>query len=323
MKKPLVVLTGPTAVGKTKASIGLAKAIGGEIISADSMQIYKYMNIGSAKILPEEMGGIRHHLIDELDPSEEFHVVRFQQMAKAAVKKIYANGHIPVVVGGTGFYIQALLYDIDFTEDDGNKEIRRSLSAFADTYGAQALHERLRRVDSESAEIIHANNVKRVIRALEYYELTGQKISEHNKEERQKDSPYEYIYFVLNDERSSLYERINMRADLMIKKGLVDEVNFLKRKGYTKDMVSMQGLGYKEIFDYLDGECSLEEAVYRIKRDTRHFAKRQITWFKREKNVIWIDKKANGYDEKRILDTMLKHMEGVLCCEDYLAGPGF
>lgn len=321
MKRPLVVLTGPTAVGKTKASIGLAKKIGGEIISADSMQVYKYMDIGSAKILPEEMEGIPHYLIDELEPEEEFHVVRFQQMAKAAMENIYANGHIPIIVGGTGFYIQALLYDIDFTEDNGNRQIRTDLSAFAHEHGAQALHDRLAAVDPQSAEIIHANNIKRVIRALEYYELTGQKISEHNERERQKESPYQFAYFVLNDERAALYERINARVDLMLEKGLVEEVKFLKNKGYTSDMVSMQGLGYKEIFDYLEGKASLEEAVYRIKRDTRHFAKRQITWFKREKDVIWIDKKSYGYDEADILDAMMKHLEGILCYEDYSGDP--
>ncbi len=323
MKRPLVVLTGPTAVGKTKASIGLAKAIGGEIISADSMQVYKYMNIGSAKILPEEMEGIPHYLVDVLEPSEEFHVVRFQQMAKDAVEQIYANGHIPIVVGGTGFYIQALLYDIDFTQDDGNKEIRKRLSEFVQKHGAEALHDKLRCIDPKSAEVIHANNVKRVIRAVEYYELTGERISEHNERERQKESPYQFVYFVLNDDRENLYDRINLRVDQMMEKGLVEEVRFLKEKGYTSDMVSMQGLGYKEIFDYLEGKCSLDEAVYRIKRDTRHFAKRQITWFKREKDIIWIDKKAENYDEKRILDTMLKHLEGVLCYEDYLEVPDF
>jgi len=314
MKKPLVVLTGATAVGKTKTSIGLAKAIGGEIISADSMQIYKYMDIGSAKIRPEEMEGIPHYLVDELEPSEEFHVVRFQEMAKAAVEKIYAHGHIPIVVGGTGFYIQALLYDIDFAENDGDTAFRRELEAYAKEHGAQALHERLRTVDPESADAIHANNVKRVIRALEYFRQTGEKISCHNERERKKGSPYNFIYFVLTDERQHLYDRINRRVDAMLAGGLVDEVRMLKNKGYSKRMVSMQGLGYKEILAYLDGEYSLDEAVYRIKRDTRHFAKRQITWFKREKDVIWIDKMAYNYDEEKILNTILGYMEGVLCC---------
>lgn len=315
MKKPLIILTGPTAVGKTKASIGLAKAIGGEIISADSMQVYKHMDIGSAKICPEEMEGIPHYLIDVLEPSEEFHVVRFQEMAKAAMEKIYANGHIPIVVGGTGFYIQALLYDIDFTENEKDVRLRQSLAAYEKEYGAGALHERLRSVDPEAAEAIHENNVKRVIRALEYFEKTGEKISEHNEKERAKSSPYRFAYFVLNDEREHLYEKINLRVDQMMEAGLVEEVRALRDKGYKAGDVSMQGLGYKEILAYLGGTLSLEEAVYTIKRDTRHFAKRQITWFKREKDVIWIDKRSCDYDEKKILSTMLKHLEGVLCYE--------
>ena len=305
MKRPLIILTGPTAVGKTKASISLAKAIGGEIISADSMQVYKEMDIGSAKIRPEEMEGIPHYLVDVLEPDEEFHVVRFQQMAKEAMAKIYAARHIPIVVGGTGFYIQALLYDIDFTENDGDTAFRTEMEEFAAEHGADALHDKLREVDPVSADTIHANNVKRVIRALEFYHQTGKKISEHNEEERQKDSPYDFVYFVLNDERSNLYDRINLRVDLMVKEGLLEEVNALKNKGYTKDMVSMQGLGYKEVLDYLDGEISFKEAIYRIKRDTRHFAKRQITWFKRERCVTWINKQEFDYNEDAILAEML------------------
>lgn len=317
MKKPLIILTGPTAVGKTKASIGLAKAIGGEIISADSMQVYKDMDIGSAKIRPEEMEGVPHYLVDVLEPTEEFHVVRFQQMAKQAMEQIYANGHIPIVVGGTGFYIQALLYDIDFTENDGDYEYREQLESYAKVHGAEALHEKLREVDPASADTIHANNVKRVIRALEFYQQTGTQISEHNEKEREKDSPYDFRYFVLTDDRKNLYDRINRRVDQMVDEGLLAEVKALKEKGYTKDMVSMQGLGYKEILEYLDGEISMEEAIYKIKRDTRHFAKRQLTWFKREREVIWIDKQACNYDETIILNTMRKHMEGIRCFEDY------
>lgn len=305
MKRPLIILTGPTAVGKTKASIGLAKALNGEIISADSMQVYKYMDIGSAKIRPEEMQGIRHYLIDELEPDEEFHVVKFQQMAKQAMKEIYAKGKIPIVVGGTGFYIQALLYDIDFTKSNEDSAYRQELEELAAEKGAEHLHEMLREVDSASAETIHANNIKRVIRALEFYQQTGEKISEHNEQERAKESPYDFCYFVLNDDRDKLYERINLRIDQMLKEGLVEEVQSLKDKGYTRDMVSMQGLGYKEILDYLNGDCTLEEAIYILKRDTRHFAKRQLTWFRREREVIWIDKQTYHYDEHKILEAML------------------
>ena len=296
MKRPMIILTGPTAVGKTKASIALAKSIGGEIISADSMQVYKDMDIGSAKIRPEEMQGVPHYLIDELNPDEEFHVVRFQEMAKQAMEKIYANGHVPIVVGGTGFYIQALLYDIDFTESNEDSAYREELEQIAKERGAEYLHEELRKVDEKSAETIHANNVKRVIRALEFFKQTGQKISEHNEAERAKESPYAFCYFVLTDERSNLYDRIDKP----------EEVKRLKERGYTKDMVSMQGLGYKELLEYLDGNCTLEEAVYILKRDTRHFAKRQLTWFRRERDVIWIDKKQYNYDETQIVNAMIE-----------------
>lgn len=309
MKKPIIILTGPTAVGKTKASIGLAKAVGGEIISADSMQIYKYMDIGSAKIRPEEMQGVKHYLVDELEPSEEFHVVRFQQMTKQAMEEIYAKGKIPIVVGGTGFYIQALLYDIDFTKNEEDTVYRKELETLANEKGAVYLHEMLRTVDPESADSIHANNVKRVIRALEFYKLTGKKISEHNEKERSKESPYAFCYFVLNDDRKLLYDRIDQRIDKMLEEGLLEEVTALKNKGYTKDMVSMQGLGYKEILDYLNGECTLEEAIYILKRDTRHFAKRQLTWFRRERDVIWIDKNKYDHDEEKILEVMLSYVK--------------
>lgn len=307
-KKPLIILTGPTAVGKTKASIGLAKAVDGEIISADSMQVYRHMDIGSAKIKPEEMEGIPHHLIDVLEPDDEFHVVKFQQLAKKAMREIWERGHIPIVTGGTGFYIQALLYDIDFDENEKEDACRKEPEAYAREHGAEALHEKLALVDPASAEMIHPNNIKRVIRALEFYEQTGKRISEHNETQRQRESPYAFAYFVLTDDRAHLYERINRRVDQMIEEGLVNEVQALKDKGYTKQLVSMQGLGYKEILDYLDGNCTLEEAIYTIKRDTRHFAKRQLTWFKRERDVIWINKQSFGYDAEQILDEMLSKL---------------
>ena len=301
----LVIITGPTAVGKTEISIELAKAINGEIISADSIQVYKYMDIGSAKIKKEEMDGVRHHLIDVLDPEEEFHVVRFQQMAKEAMKEIYAAGHIPIIAGGTGFYIQALLYDIDFSEENEDMSIRNALEALAETRGAEYLHEELARVDPESAEQIHANNVKRVIRALEYYRMHGEKISLHNENERQKTSPYDFFYFVLTHDRQVLYDRIEKRIDLMLRQGLVEEVRGLMAKGYDKNLVSMQGLGYKEILAYLDREMPLEEAVRILKRDTRHFAKRQLTWFRRELETLWINKDEFGYDDGKMLEYML------------------
>ena len=304
-KEPLVILTGPTAVGKTKLSIALAKAIGGEIISADSMQVYRHMDIGSAKIRLEEMEGIPHYLVDVLEPWEEFHVVRFQQMAKEAMKKIREHGHIPILVGGTGFYIQAIVKDIDFTENEASP-YREELTRLAEEKGADFLYEKLQKVDPKSAQIIHAHNVKRIIRALEFYQMTGKKISEHNTEQREKSSPYQFVYFVLQDERAKLYKRIEARIDEMLQDGLIEEVTALKEMGLKRGMVSMQGLGYKEILAYLDGECTLEEAVEILKRDTRHFAKRQITWFKREEEVIWLDKGKFAYQEEQILEAMLQ-----------------
>jgi len=307
--KPLIILTGPTAVGKTELSIALAKSIGGEIISADSMQVYKFMDIGTAKIRPDEMQGVPHHLIDILEPDVAFNVAMFKELAKAAVEEIYSRGHIPIVVGGTGFYIQALLYDIDFSEEDSNVSIRKELEDIVGEKGAEYLHELLREVDPESAEQIHANNVKRVIRALEYYRMHGEKISVHNAAERRKKSPYDFLYFVLTNDRKVLYDRIEKRIDKMIEEGLISEVDNLLKKGYDNSLVSMQGLGYKELIPYLKEECSLEEAIYILKRDTRHFAKRQLTWFRRERDVRWLDKSQVSSEEeilKDILNTINK-----------------
>ena len=309
MKQPLVILTGPTAVGKSDLSIKLAKQINGEIISADSMQVYRGMDIGSAKIRPEEMQGIRHYLIDELDPKEPFHVVKFQELAKKYMKEIWRRGQTPILVGGTGFYIQAVLYDIDFTENGEDDSYRRELERIAVEKGADFLHQMLITVDPQAAMQIHANNIKRVIRALEFYHETGTQISQHNEQERQKVSPYNAAYFVLNDDRSAIYQRINRRVDLMMEAGLVEEVERLRKSGCTRDMVSMQGLGYKEILDYLEGICPLEEAVYTIKRDTRHFAKRQLTWFKRERDVIWVQRDVWEQNENAMLEFMLRTLE--------------
>ena len=303
----LIVLTGPTAVGKTSLSIALARAVEGEIISADSMQVYKHMDIGSAKIKKEEIEGIPHYLIDVLEPDEEFHVVRFQEMAKEAMKEIYSKGKIPILTGGTGFYIQAVVKDIDFSQDTEKSSVRERLENLAQEKGGEYLHELLAQRDPESAEKIHPNNIKRVIRALEYYELTGEKISLHNEREGEKVSPYNTAYFVLSDHRERLYEKIDRRVDQMLDEGLVEEVRRLAQMGYTRDMVSMQGLGYKEILAYLEGEYSLEEAVYVLKRDTRHFAKRQLTWFRREKDVIWVKKPDFDYDDKKILEYILEN----------------
>ncbi len=314
-QKPMVILTGPTAVGKSALSVALAQKIGGSVISADSMQVYQYMDIGSAKITPKEMEGIRHDLVDVLNPKEEFHVVRFQQMAKDALEQIYAANKIPVIVGGTGFYIQALLYDIDFTKQECDSEYRKHLELIAKERGPKALHQMLAAVDLQASEEIHPNNVRRVIRALEFYRQSGEKISEHNKKEHAKQSPYNFAYFVLNEDRAKLYERIDKRVDTMIESGLIEEVKALRQMGCTRDMVSMQGLGYKEIFAYLEGHSSLEDAVCKIKLETRHFAKRQLTWFKRERDVIWLTKENYANDSGLILDKMLTILEekNIIC----------
>ena len=288
MKQPLIIITGPTAVGKTEASILLAKKINGEIISADSMQVYKGMDIGTAKITKDEMMGVPHHLIDILSPEQDFNVYTFQQLAKTAVDDICSRGKIPILAGGTGFYIQALLYGISFKEEANT--YRLELEKILEEKGNLYLHAMLEEVDPASANIIHPNNIKRVIRALEFYQETGEPISKHNETERQKESQFQSAYFVLNMPREQLYERINLRIDKMLADGLLQEVTTLKKMGVKKEMTSMQGIGYKEVLDYLNGETSYEEMVYLLKRDTRHFAKRQITWFKREKDVIWMDK---------------------------------
>lgn len=304
-KKPLIILAGPTAVGKTETSIGLAKAVSGEIISADSMQVYRHMDIGSAKIKLEEMQGIPHYLIDELDPQEEFNVVLFQKLAKKYMEEIYAKGKIPILVGGTGFYIQSVLYDIDFTDNDADNSYRSELEELAKEKGAEHLHRMLKKVDEKSAREIHANNIKRVIRALEYFKQTGKPISEHNEEERQKKSPYNFAYFVLNDERATVYDRINKRVDIMFEQGLVAEVEQLMKMGCKREMVAMQGLGYKEVIDYLEGRYTLEETKEIIQKETRHFAKRQLTWFRREEDVIWVNKNELQHSDEKILQYML------------------
>lgn len=332
-KKPLVILAGPTAVGKTALSIALAKALGAEIVSADSMQAYRHMDIGSAKVTQEEMEGVPHHLIDVLEPTESFNVVAFQRLAREAISGIHGRGRIPILVGGTGFYIQAALYDIDFTEEDGNSSpdgahaeivsqspdsdspsrsfsskedsgLRRSLQELAEKEGPEALFARLKAVDPASCEAIHAHNVKRVIRAIEFYEKTGTRISDHNEAQRKKDSPYRFVYFVLNDRREEIYRRIDERVDAMMAAGLLEEVRALQAMGCRADMVSMQGLGYKQLMAHLCGELSLEGAVCRIKRDSRHFAKRQITWFKREKEVIWVEKSEFDQGSQGMLEAM-------------------
>ena len=303
--KDLIVLTGPTAVGKTSLSIMLAKKIGGEIISADSMQVYKYMDIGTAKITEEEKSGVPHFMIDELDPDEEFNVTIFKNKVMQYISEIKNRGNIPIIVGGTGFYIQSVIYDINFAEYGDDSDIRKKYEKIAETFGNSELHKKLYEVDKEYAESVSENNVKKVIRALAFYEMTGEKLSEHNAKERERVSPFDFAYFVLTMDREKLYQRIDQRVDKMFEMGLVKEVEGLLKKGYNREMVSMQGIGYKEVIDYLNGKTGLYECMEIIKRDTRHFAKRQLTWFKREKIVNYIDKEEFATDEK-CLKEMLK-----------------
>ncbi len=304
--KNLVVITGPTAVGKTDISIKLAKEINGEIISADSIQVYKDLNIGSAKITEDEMDGVKHYLIDVLEPTDDFDIYTFKQMAEDTIEEIYAKGKVPIIVGGTGFYIQSVLYDVDFEETEVDMEYRKELEELAKIYGNEYVHKMLEEVDPEYAAGIHPNNLKRVIRALEFYHENNIPLSEHNAEQKENESPYNFAYYVLNDDRYVLYDRINKRVDLMFEKGLVDEVKSL---GLDKTNQSMQGIGYKEVLEYLNDNLSLEETKELIKKNTRHFAKRQLTWFRHEKVVQMIDYRDFDRNVNKVLAFMLKDLE--------------
>ena len=307
-KDKLIILAGPTASGKTSVSIDLAKRIGGEIISADSMQVYRGMDVGTAKIKADEMQGVKHYLINVLDPTEDFNIVKFQNMVKYSIEEIKRNGHIPILVGGTGFYIQSVIYDIDFDTQDDNGDIRKALEEEYDKMGANFMYEKLKKIDSVSAENIHKNNKKRIIRAIEYFLINNALISAHNESQRKKDSPYDFRFFVLNPPRDILYDRINQRVEKMVEEGLVGEVKDLKNAGLSIENISMQGIGYKEILEYLDGEITLDEAIDNIKQNTRHMAKRQVTWFKREKDVIYINPFEFENNEK-IVDYMVEKID--------------
>lgn len=307
MKKPVVIISGPTAVGKSELSIALAKKTCGEIVSADSMQVYKGMDIGTAKLTEEEMRGIKHHLIDILEPSEDFNVVRFKELSKAAMEEIYGRECLPILTGGTGFYIQSVLYDIDFKEHGENE--RKALEEYASMYGGESLYGILKSEDPLTAKSIHPNNIKKVIRAIEFHRETGTSLVLHNEEQRRRESPYNFAYFVLTCGRKKLYERIDKRVELMMEQGLLEEVTALKERGIDKKHTSMAGLGYRQLYDYLEGRCSLSDAVDRIKTETRHFAKRQLTWFRREKDVIWLNKDEFLQTDEQlefIIDHLLK-----------------
>ena len=288
MNFPLITISGPTACGKTAVSVELAKIIDGEIISADSMQVYKYMDIGTAKITNDEMQGIKHYLIDILMPDEEFSIAVFQKMAKEAMAEIYAKHKMPILVGGTGFYVNGLIYDNDFTPGEKDDKMRLELEKRAEEKGNDYVHNILKVLDPEYAKTVHPNNLKRVIRAIEYCKDTGEKFSDYNAREKLREPAYNVKNFILNMDREVLYSRIEKRIDIMIEMGLVNEVKSLIEK-YPTNLVSMKGLGYKEIIGYLKGEYSLEEAIYILKRDTRHFARRQLTWFKHQSNGEWVD----------------------------------
>lgn len=309
MKKPLIVIAGPTASGKTSLSVALAHKINGEIISVDSMQVYKGMDIGTAKVRIDETKGIKHHLIDICKPDEPFNIHIFQKKAKEAIEDILKRGKIPILVGGTGFYIQSIVYDIQFEDTNDDDGYRSYLESVVQEKGTEYLHNMLKKVDPDSSVTIHPNNVKRVIRALEFYHQTGTCISKHNIEQEEKESPYNLLFYVLNMDRHTLYKRIDNRVDQMFEEGLVEEVKRLYALGYTQNLVSMQGLGYKEILRFIDGEYDLETANYIIKRDTRHFAKRQLTWFRREKDVKWLEVDKYGFDTEKILSKIIKDIE--------------
>ena len=305
--KKIIIISGPTAVGKTNISINLAKRINGEIISADSMQVYKGMDIGSAKITKEEMCGIEHHLIDILEPHENFDVSIFQKLAKDAIEEIASRGKVPIIVGGTAFYIQALLYGIDFTEENHDTSFREYLNGKSE----DELYDCLKRVDPEYAVTTHKNNKKRVVRALEYNHFTGKKFSDYNKEQANREAQYLYKYFVLDDERELIYSNINKRVDIMINQGLLKEIRRLEELNLPDNCNSKQGIGYKEMYMYLRGECTLEDAVELIKKNTRHFAKRQLTWLRHEDDTIFINKSKYQHNDDEIISFMIKEYESL------------
>lgn len=308
MKKPLVIIAGPTAVGKTEISIEVAKRLDGEIVSADSMQIYKYLDIGSAKPTKEETQEIPHYLIDEIDPRTEFSVSQYRDLAKKYIDKIISKKKIPIVAGGTGLYVNSLIYDMDFSSTRSDNSIRERLTSEYERYGIEYLHSKLKEVDRETAERIHPNNVRRVIRALEVYYTTGESIKNFSKDlEESKD--YEYILIGLNRDREALYERVNKRVDIMFNDGLLDEVKNLVEMGLKVEDISMKGIGYKEVIGYLNGEYDLERAIELIKRNTRRYAKRQLTWFKRYKKMKWFDINKDT-DKEKIINNIIQFVEG-------------
>ncbi|MEO1814225.1 MAG: tRNA (adenosine(37)-N6)-dimethylallyltransferase MiaA [Acetobacterium sp.] len=301
-KKPkILVVVGPTASGKTALGVALAKKLGGEIISADSMQIYKYMNIGTAKVTLEEMRGVPHHLVDCVSPDEEFSVAKYKTAALEAIEAILLKGKLPIIIGGTGLYINSLTLPWDFQKKDSDEIIRWRLTAEAEVLGKEALYERLKSVDPVTAEIVHPNNLNRIIRALEIYELTGKPKSHFDEETKKQEVPYDYIMLGLDWDRETLYDRINRRVDLMIEEGLIDETKMLVERGYDWSLTALKAIGYKELKPYLEGTSSMAEAVTILKRDSRHYAKRQMTWFRKDERIQWLK-----MSETRDLETQVE-----------------
>ena len=308
-REPLIVIAGPTAVGKSELAAELGRRIDGEVVSADSMQVYRYMDIGSAKVTLEEMLGVPHHMIDVIEPTDSMDVARYASMANECIREIRRRNHVPILSGGTGFYIQAVTRGIDFTETEPDSTFREEMLSYAMKEGNEALHRKLASVDPDASAAIHPNNVKRVIRALEFYRETGKTISSHNEEEKMRPSPYNLVYFAITDDREALYRRIDERVDFMMEAGLADEVAYLRAMGLGRGCVSMQGIGYKELMDAMDGTVSCDEAVRIIKRESRHYAKRQLTWLRREEGVIFIHRPDFGGDKSLILKEMLRIIE--------------
>ncbi|MDG5789034.1 tRNA (adenosine(37)-N6)-dimethylallyltransferase MiaA [Evansella sp. AB-P1] len=300
----LVVIVGPTAVGKTATGIALAKKFHGEIISGDSMQVYKGMDIGTAKVTPQEMEGIPHHLIDIKHPDEAFSVAEFQERAKNCIKVINDKHKLPIIVGGTGLYVNSVIYDYDFSSSDGDDQLRDELERYGKEHGNEALHAKLKEIDPESYSELHPNNTRRVIRALEVYYLTGKTIG--NRPKQPDISPYDVVVIGLTMDREALYERINLRVDIMINEGLIEEVRALYDRG-IRDCQSVQAIGYKEIYSYLNGDLTKVEAVELLKRNSRRYAKRQLTWFRNKMNITWFDM-TKGREKK--LEEINKFIEG-------------
>lgn len=309
MKKPLIVLTGPTASGKTSLSVALAKKIGGEIISGDSMQVYKGMDIGTAKVTQEEKEGVPHYMIDEFEPSEECSVALFQEKVKGYMDKIYKKRKIPMIVGGTGFYIRAITHDIKFENTSQDTSIRDGLMKEASDYGPDYLHNKLREIDPVSARKIHKNNIQRVVRAIEYYQQTGELISEHNEKEKERQTPYNLLFFALNMDRDLLYDRIGTRVDQMLEEGLLEEARSFFELGYSRDLPSMRGIGYKEFYPYFESKENLDRCIELLKQNTRNYAKRQLTWLRNQVDPVWINVDEYNFEKEAILKVLYKHVE--------------